>query len=137
MAGEPAGPGDGDIVGGMREAVVLGVKPILGLCWKLESWFCDFGFGFRLERIIKNATRTDRIPRKATPPITPPIIAGVFLLPPLLADADGREDSVPRKLAARVTLNVSETYVNGLATSFKVSYRNIIPKHSDTHRLAP
>ena len=74
------------------------------------------------------------MPRKATPPITPPIIAGVFLLPPLLADAEddaleeGPEDSVPRKLSARVTLNVSEAYENRLAISFAVSYRSTITK---------
>jgi hypothetical protein len=88
-------------VGGTRVAVVVGVNAISGLCLKLELCFGDFRF--RRERIIKNATRNARIPRKATPPTTPPTIAAVFLLRLVpLGDAEvdvlvegGREDSAP------------------------------------------
>ena len=129
-------------MGGMRVAVVVGVEAI---CWKLE--LCFGNFCFRLERTIKNAKTTARMPRKATPPTTPPTIAAVFLLPPLLLpllDTEddvlvegGREDSVPRILSARVTLNESEPYESSLAVLFTMDNQNTVPKHSDKRRLAP
>ena len=133
------------MVGMGRKAVVCGVT-ILGLCRIVKF----SGLGFRFERRKRHVMRAARTPRKAIPPTTPPIIAGVLLpmppLPPLLmttAEGDGdvaepgREDSTPPILWARVTLNVSCICEDILVTVLTKTYRNTIPKHSDKHRLVP